>query len=155
MKHKIAAFALAAAVCLGLGSGAMGSPAAALNAASATADSAQKPTIQLVQGENDRRHWSRDGERWRNRGDYRDRRDWRGRRDWRDDDRWRYRRHYRPRPTIEFHVAPAPRYRPRPGYRLSAAHYRWCEARWRSYRAYDNSYQPYNGPRRECVSPYY
>ncbi|MBX9464815.1 MAG: BA14K family protein [Aquamicrobium sp.] len=159
MKHKVAAFAFAAAVCLGLGSGAMASPAAALNTAPAIGDSAQKPTIQLVQGENER--WMQNRRNWRDNdrrgGDWRDRRDWRERRhrDWRDDDRWRYRRHYRPRPTIEFHVAPAPRYRPRPGYRLSAAHYRWCEARWRSYRAYDNSYQPYNGPRRECVSPYY
>ena len=38
--------------------------------------------------------------------------------------------------------------------RLSQAHLRWCENRWRSYRASDNSYQPINGPRRACVSPY-
>jgi Ni/Co efflux regulator RcnB len=29
-----------------------------------------------------------------------------------------------------------------------------CQERWRSYRVSDNSYQPYNGPRRTCVSPY-
>lgn len=34
------------------------------------------------------------------------------------------------------------------------AHVRWCQNRWRSYRAYDNSYQPNNGPRQRCVSPY-
>ncbi|QIB32827.1 BA14K family protein [Ancylobacter pratisalsi] len=34
------------------------------------------------------------------------------------------------------------------------AHIRWCAANYRSYRAYDNTYQPYNGPRRQCVSPY-
>ena len=34
------------------------------------------------------------------------------------------------------------------------SHTRWCANRYRSYRAYDNSYQPYNGPRRQCVSPY-
>lgn len=34
------------------------------------------------------------------------------------------------------------------------SHVRWCENRWRSYRAYDNTYQPLNGPRRICVSPY-
>ena len=34
------------------------------------------------------------------------------------------------------------------------SHHEWCANRWRSYRAYDNSYQPNNGPRRECVSPY-
>lgn len=26
-----------------------------------------------------------------------------------------------------------------------------CYARYRSYRAYDNTYQPYNGPRRQCT----
>ena len=39
-------------------------------------------------------------------------------------------------------------------HRLSNAHVRWCQERWRSYRVSDNSYQPYNGPRRVCVSPY-
>ena len=34
------------------------------------------------------------------------------------------------------------------------AHVSWCYDRWRSYRAYDNSYQPYDGPRRICYSPY-
>jgi hypothetical protein len=34
------------------------------------------------------------------------------------------------------------------------AHIRWCYNRYRSYRASDNTYQPYHGPRRQCVSPY-
>jgi len=34
------------------------------------------------------------------------------------------------------------------------AHVDWCYARYRSYRAYDNTYQPYHGPRRQCWSPY-
>lgn len=38
---------------------------------------------------------------------------------------------------------------------LSRAHYRWCDARYRSYRYSDNSFQPYHGPRKPCVSPYY
>lgn len=38
--------------------------------------------------------------------------------------------------------------------RLSRAHVQWCQDRWRSYRVSDNSYQPNNGPRRACVSPY-
>lgn len=42
----------------------------------------------------------------------------------------------------------------RPGY-MSPAHVNWCSNRYRSYRAYDNSFQPYNGPRRMCRSPYY
>jgi hypothetical protein len=35
------------------------------------------------------------------------------------------------------------------------AHVRWCYRNYRSYREYDNSYQPFDGPRRECISPYY
>lgn len=36
----------------------------------------------------------------------------------------------------------------------STAHAHWCSGQYRSYRVEDNSYQPYNGPRRECESPY-
>ncbi|MBN9551409.1 MAG: BA14K family protein, partial [Alphaproteobacteria bacterium] len=43
---------------------------------------------------------------------------------------------------------------PPPAARLAAAHVRWCYDRYRSYRAWDNSYQPYDGPRRQCWSPY-
>lgn len=35
-----------------------------------------------------------------------------------------------------------------------SAHYRWCEDRYKSYRASDNTFQPYGGPRQECISPY-
>ncbi|WP_416797719.1 BA14K family protein [Ciceribacter azotifigens] len=38
--------------------------------------------------------------------------------------------------------------------RLSAAHIEWCFDRYRTYRAYDNSYQPFDGPREQCWSPY-
>lgn len=43
-----------------------------------------------------------------------------------------------------------------PTYRVpyNAAHYQWCENRYRSYRVYDNSFQPYHGPRQQCYSPY-
>lgn len=34
------------------------------------------------------------------------------------------------------------------------SHVNWCANRYRSYRAYDNTFQPYNGPRRQCISPY-
>ncbi|MBL4600222.1 MAG: BA14K family protein [Rhizobiaceae bacterium] len=54
---------------------------------------------------------------------------------------------------------PAPVYRePRRVYQergYSNRHLDWCFGRYRSYREYDNSYQPYNGPRRLCRSPYY
>lgn len=48
----------------------------------------------------------------------------------------------------------APRYYRR-AYYGGDAHTRWCYARYRSYRAYDDTFQPYHGPRRACVSPYY
>jgi hypothetical protein len=38
--------------------------------------------------------------------------------------------------------------------RYANSHVAWCANRYRSYRAYDNTYQPYNGPRRQCYSPY-
>lgn len=34
------------------------------------------------------------------------------------------------------------------------SHVSWCYNRYRSYRAYDNTFQPYNGPRQLCYSPY-
>jgi len=37
---------------------------------------------------------------------------------------------------------------------LSRAHINWCHNRYRSYRAWDNSFQPYHGGRRQCWSPY-
>lgn len=39
-------------------------------------------------------------------------------------------------------------------YRTGGSHADWCYARYRSYRAYDNTFQPYNGRRRQCISPY-
>lgn len=41
-----------------------------------------------------------------------------------------------------------------PARRLIAAHIQWCFDHYRSYRAYDNTYQPINGPREQCWSPY-
>ncbi|QFY59252.1 BA14K family protein [Rhizobium grahamii] len=49
-------------------------------------------------------------------------------------------------------IASEPRYAPAP--EGDSAHVAWCEARYRSYRAYDNTFQPNSGPRRQCVSPY-
>jgi hypothetical protein len=39
-------------------------------------------------------------------------------------------------------------------YSGGGSHVNWCANRYRSYRAYDNTYQPYGGPRRQCYSPY-
>jgi hypothetical protein len=48
-----------------------------------------------------------------------------------------------------------PRYPAQPRYYAGgSAHTRWCYARYRSYRPYDNTFQPYYGPRRPCISPY-
>lgn len=41
----------------------------------------------------------------------------------------------------------------RPG-RMSQSHVEWCFNRYRSYRVSDNTFQPYNGPRRVCSSPF-
>lgn len=35
-----------------------------------------------------------------------------------------------------------------------SAHVQWCYNRYRSYREWDNTFQPYHGPRRQCYSPY-
>ena len=34
------------------------------------------------------------------------------------------------------------------------SHVEWCYDRYRSYRASDDTFQPYNGPRQQCRSPY-
>ena len=64
-------------------------------------------------------------------------------------------RYYPPR--VYARPVPPRYYPPAPAYRtaFSAAHYNYCFARYRSYRQYDNTFQPYNGPRKQCVSPYY
>ena len=45
-----------------------------------------------------------------------------------------------------------PVYRERRDY--GSAHVNWCYNRYRSYREWDNTFQPYNGPRQQCYSPY-
>ncbi|MBZ9773369.1 BA14K family protein [Mesorhizobium sp. CO1-1-8] len=55
--------------------------------------------------------------------------------------------------NYDYYDRPAPRRYYRAG-RLSSAHVQWCYNRYRSYRAYDNTFQPYNGPRQQCYSPY-
>lgn len=80
-------------------------------------------------------------------------------RNWRDGPRYRYDRPYRrgwDRPYREYrprHYRPH-HYRPAPRYRAGNPHVRWCYNRYRSYRAYDNTFQPNYGPRRQCYSPY-
>ncbi len=40
------------------------------------------------------------------------------------------------------------------GYARDNPHLRWCYGRYRSYRDYDNTFQPYHGPRKACLSPF-
>lgn len=57
------------------------------------------------------------------------------------------------------YVQPAPRrvyVQPAPVYQagFSQSHYNWCTHKYRSYHAPSNTYQPFNGPRRQCRSGY-
>ncbi|NLS17877.1 BA14K family protein [Rhizobium sp. P40RR-XXII] len=55
-------------------------------------------------------------------------------------------------------IASQPRYyapAPAPSVGINPRHVDWCESRYRSYRAYDNTFQPNYGPRRQCYSPYF
>jgi hypothetical protein len=127
--------------------------------------------------------WRRHNGNW-NGGNWDGGDNWRWRRhngNWNGDDNWRW-RHHRHHHSRDFdtgaaavlglglglglgsiynngyynngyYVQPAPRryYRTQ---RLSSAHVQWCYDRYRSYRAWDNTFQPYNGPRQQCWSPY-
>lgn len=74
----------------------------------------------------------------------------------------RHNRAYRRAYSRPVYIAPRRVYRqpayvaPRRVYRArySRAHVAWCQGRYRSYRAYDNTFQPYHGGRRACYSPY-
>lgn len=109
------------------------------------------------------RHWRGNDRHWGRDRHWREGRRWDGRRHWRDRDRYYGRYHRRHRGSnvgavigglaagaIIGGALAQPRYYGGGG----SSHANWCYSRYRSYRAYDNTYQPYNGPRRQCVSPY-
>ncbi|TCL75883.1 BA14K family protein [Rhizobium sp. BK251] len=52
-------------------------------------------------------------------------------------------------------IASQPRYYAAPAGGINPRHVYWCESRYRSYRSYDNTFQPYYGPRQQCYSPYF
>lgn len=146
MRKRFPTLAILATLAFGFGvSGPVGNASAmsAPGAARAVVDVQPAGPVQMV---DHRGRYHRDWDRY-------DRRDWRryDRHDWRRHER----RHYRPRSGfyLEFGT-PGPRYAPRRSYGLSGSHVNWCHARYRSYRAWDNTFQPYHGPRRQCVSPY-
>ncbi|PBB69015.1 BA14K family protein [Mesorhizobium sp. WSM4312] len=140
------------------------------------------PTVTPVRDEwaggNDRQ-FNNDNWRWRRSGNWNGGRHWSGGGNWNGGDNWRWRhgrRHYHggyddgaaailglglglglgsmynSYNNYDYY-APAPRRYYRAG-RLSNAHVRWCYNRYRSYRAWDNTFQPYGGPRQQCWSPY-
>ncbi|MBD9371940.1 BA14K family protein [Rhizobium sp. ARZ01] len=52
-------------------------------------------------------------------------------------------------------IASPPRYvSPPPRASYTSRHVEWCASRYRTYRAYDNTYVPQVGYRAECISPY-
>ena len=114
--------------------------------------------VELVQDRIYRRHW-RGGHRHWQRGN----RHWSGHRHY-DGRRWyprhRYGRHYRHRDNgwVPFAILGGAMIGGAiandRAYVGGGTHVRWCANRYRSYRAYDNTFQPYNGPRRQCRSPY-
>jgi hypothetical protein len=87
--------------------------------------------------------------------------------EWRNDG-WNNRRyekrHYRNSPDVfidlqigrpqYYEPRYVPRYAPHRTIVLSQSHVNWCYNRYISYRDWDNSWQPYNGPRKQCYSPY-
>ena len=103
-------------------------------------------------------NWRRNNGNWRGKGN------WKGR-------NWKGRRHYRHNHDYDnddfgivggYTVYPGYYGGYYPGYYGGyyqryyggTAHESWCYSRYRSYRAWDNTYQPDYGPRRECNSPY-
>ncbi len=114
-------------------------------------------------------NWNRGGNRnWNGNSNWNGNRHWRGNRYWNGNRYWRggggYYGGYGSGIYLGFgglglgYSEPyyyAPRYyAPRRAYRAGNAHVEWCYARYRSYRAYDNTFQPYHGPRQQCYSPY-
>lgn len=61
--------------------------------------------------------------------------------------------YYAPAPRTYYRPAPRTYYRPARSYGADA-HVAWCADRYRSYRAWDNSWVDYGGNVRNCESPY-
>lgn len=152
MRGKLTAFAFAGAVALGLAATAPASAAgpAGLSSPAVVVDTARSLSEHNAEAVQEVRH-----RRWHRR--HHDRRYSRGP-SFHFELNVPQRRYYQPRYYHQpRYVAPrytAPRYAPRRAY-VPAAHVDWCYSRYRSYREWDNTFQPYHGPRRQCLSPYY
>lgn len=72
----------------------------------------------------------------------------------------KHRRHHRPAYRYDYeqprvvYREPQPRLRYEGRVSAGEVHTNWCYNRYRSYRAYDNTFQPYHGRRKQCFSPY-
>lgn len=150
---------VALSILSGLAIPAAAAPAAMANSPAVGADNLIRAQTYPRYPHENRRYW-RGGRHWDGNRHWRGNRHWQGRRHWRGDARRYHRRHYRPYYGgsgiyFDFAVPSYRYYAPRRVYRGGgSAHVRWCHNRYRSYRAWDNTYQPYNGPRRQCWSPY-
>lgn len=158
---KLAIVALAAVTAI-----AGAAPASAVPMAGANPRAYDSAIIQKVQyREHDR--WERNrGDRWDRRDDRRDRHGWyNGHRGY-THSRPGYRRHsdgyWYPLAALGAAaiiggvIAAQPRPAPvqtQPG--INPRHVEWCSIRYRSYRSFDNTYQPSYGPRQQCYSPYF
>jgi hypothetical protein len=144
MKRTLSALAVLASLMVGVMSQ-TGAAAAAGPAGMGMSQPAASTDVQKVDHRRDHDRWDRRWDRGRDRH-------------W--DRRWDRRgppRHFGPSSGIYFEFGTAPRvYRapPRRAYGFSQAHVNWCYNRYRSYDAGSNTFQPYNGPRRACYSPY-
>ncbi|RWX75797.1 BA14K family protein [Neorhizobium lilium] len=140
-------------------------PAQAMPLASAPkVETQQTADVQQVQYWRHRDgRWGGNRDNWGgNRGSWgRDRHDYNGNRYYRD----RYSRHHRgsnagaiigglAAGAIIGGALAQPRYAAPRRYVGGNSHVEWCYSRYRSYRASDNTFQPNNGPRRQCNSPY-
>ncbi len=169
-KSGLAAFGLAATLLVPSLAEAMPLPSVTPPAGAVTSNIVQVRDSWAGGGGRDNQQWRwRNNGQWQGNGHWRGDSGWRGNRHWRRDD-WRGRRHYRggydalggfglglglglvtPHYYDDYYYAP-----PRRVYRggLSAAHIRWCSARYRTYRAWDNTYVPRRGVRAICRSPF-
>lgn len=167
----LCATALAASVAVGGAMPASAAPASMLLApASATSD-----VIQVKDGV----VWKKRGSNWNGNNNWKRNNNWNGNNNWKRNNNWNGNNKYGWYNGHRGYPYKRPGYRYYNGFWFPAgafvagaiiggaiansnnnysgggsAHVQWCYDRYRSYRAYDNTFQPYNGPRQQCYSPY-
>ncbi len=138
-------------------------PANALPLAGAKPIASGSAIVEQVQYR-DHDRWDRRDDRWGRHDDRRDRRGWHNGHRGYSHARPGYRRHsdgyWYPlaalgAAAIIGGVIAAQPSRPRVEAGINPRHVEWCSMRYRSYRSYDNTFQPNYGPRQQCYSPYF